>query len=84
MKSKTPFTCLINDLKDDGLPTASKKLSFLYNDMAWTTGSEFQGAFGSEMEKIKQSYWERMSEASQASFMDSAEIILTTWPTLKL
>jgi phage-related protein len=84
MKLESPYQSLINCLNDDELATPAKKLHFLLCDVAWTTSSEFLGAFGSEMEKIKQTYWDRMSEATKSSFTTSAKSILKTWPKMKL
>ncbi len=84
MKEQSPYQHLIDDLNKDGLVTPAKKLHFLLCDIAWTTGSEFLGEFGSEMEKIKQTYWDRMSGTTQSSFMDTAKIILKNWPNMNL
>jgi hypothetical protein len=84
MKTLNPYQQLIESLTDDGLLTPAKKLNCLLCEMTWATGSEFLGAFGSEMENIKQSYWNRMSETTQSSFAASARIVLKTWPKMKL
>jgi hypothetical protein len=84
MKEKSVYQCLIAGLRDDELATASRKLDFLLCDVMWASSSEFLASFGSEMERIKQTYWDRMSESTQSAFAAAASIILRAWPMLKL
>jgi hypothetical protein len=87
MKQETkpsPFATLIDCLKEDGLAAEVKKLDYLLREVAWTTGSEFQGEFGLEMKNIKKSSWNRMSEKTKACFKSVADTILKAWPDIGL
>lgn len=84
MQTQNPYQDLIDHLSDDGLATPSAKLDCLLHDRAWTTRSDFLGAFGSEMERIKAGYWDRMSDRTKASFSEAAQLVLRVWPELKL
>jgi hypothetical protein len=87
MKQETkpsPFATLIDCMKEDGLAAEVKKLDDLLREVAWTTGSEFQGEFGLEMKNIKKSSWNRMNEKTKACFKSVADMILKAWPDIGL
>ena len=71
----TLFASLIEFLRKDGLGAEAKQLDVLLNEMAWTTGTEFQLEFRSEMRKIKKSSWAKMSKDTKSCFKLVAKTI---------
>jgi hypothetical protein len=83
-QAQSPFEALIQNLAGDGLTDAASELDMLLRHIAWTTGSEFLGAFGAAMKAVKATHWHRMSHKTKACFRDAAIPVHAAWPRIRL
>ena len=76
----SPFVLLIERLAHDGLTYEAARLDILLHRTAWTTGTEFLGAFGKEMRTMRRSVRLRASDDTKAAFKAAKRAVTKAWP----
>ncbi len=77
-----PFAVLIDHLAQDGLTDEAARLNVILRQTAWTTGTEFLGAFGLEMKSMRRSVRRRASVETQVAFRSAAKVVKKCWPRM--
>ena len=77
-----PFAVLIDRLAQDGLTEEATRLNVILRQTAWTTGTEFLGAFGSEMKSMRRSVRRRATAETKAAFRSAAKVVKKCWPRI--
>ena len=77
-----PFAALIDCLAQDGLADEAAKLNVVLRETAWTTGTEFIGAFGLQMRSMRRSIRRRASAETKAAFRSAAKVVRGVWPLM--